>query len=76
MDVSAFKDFHIIGEHSIGFRFDAFNALNIASYGNPNSQVDATRQDSNQKTVNAFGYDVQATRSTARNMQFSMHYRF
>jgi hypothetical protein len=76
MDVSAFKDFRIIGEHSVGFRFDAFNALNIASYGNPNSQFDATRQDSNNNTVPAFGYNVQPTRSTARNMQFSMHYRF
>lgn len=76
VDFSAFKDFRVIGEHSLGFRFDVFNALNIASYGNPNSQFDATRQDSNNNTVSAFGYNVQPTRSTARNMQFSMHYRF
>jgi hypothetical protein len=76
MDVSAFKDFRVIGEHSVGFRFDAFNALNIASYGNPSSTFDGTRQDSNGNTVSSFGYDVQATRSTARNMQFSLHYRF
>jgi len=75
-DFSAFKDFRVIGEHSLGFRFDVFNAFNIASYGNPNSQFDATRQDSNNNTVSAFGYNVQPTRSTARNLQFSMHYRF
>jgi len=76
MDISAFKDFRVIGEHSIGFRFDAFNALNIASYGNPSTTFDGTRQDSNGNTVSSFGYDVQGTRSTARNMQFSLHYRF
>jgi hypothetical protein len=76
VDFSAFKDFRIIEGHSIGFRYDAFNALNIASYGNPNSQFDATRQDTNGNTVNAFGYNIQNTRSTARNMQFSLHYRF
>jgi hypothetical protein len=76
MDVSAFKDFHIFGEHSVGFRFDAFNALNIASYGNPDSTFDDTRVDSNKNTVNKFGYNIQGTRSTARNMQFSAHYRF
>jgi hypothetical protein len=76
MDISAFKDFHVIGEHSVGFRFDAFNALNIASYGNPSSTFDGTRQDSNGNTVSSFGYDVEPTRSTARNMQFSLHYRF
>jgi hypothetical protein len=76
VDFSAFKDFHITESHSVGFRFDTFNALNIVSYGNPNSQFDATTQDSSGNTVSAFGYDIQPTRSTARNMQFSMHYRF
>jgi hypothetical protein len=35
--MSAFKDFRIFGEHSVGFRFDAFNAFNIVSYGNPDT---------------------------------------
>jgi hypothetical protein len=76
VDFSAFKDFHVVGEHTLGFRFDAFNALNIASYGNPTSQFDGTRQDANGNTVSSFGYDIQPTRSTARNLQFSAHYRF
>ena len=35
MDLSAFKDVHIWREQTVGFRFDAFNAFNIVSYGNP-----------------------------------------
>jgi hypothetical protein len=35
VDASAFKDFHTWHEQSLGFRFDAFNAMNIVSYGNP-----------------------------------------
>jgi len=33
IDMSAFKDFHVVREKTVGFRFDAFNAFNIASYG-------------------------------------------
>ncbi len=39
VDMSAFKDFHTFREQTFGFRFDAFNALNIASYGNPDTGV-------------------------------------
>jgi hypothetical protein len=67
VDMSAFKDFHIIREQTLGFRFDAFNSLNIASYGNPDTNItDAT-----------FG-DVanQGVRSVERHLQFSANYRF
>ncbi|MGC2163550.1 MAG: carboxypeptidase regulatory-like domain-containing protein [Silvibacterium sp.] len=67
VDMSAFKDFHVIREQTVGFRFDAFNALNIVSYGNPDNGItDAT-----------FG-DVanQGVRSVERHLQFSANYRF
>ena len=39
MDMSAFKDFDIVREQTVGFRFDAFNAFNIVSYGNPDTGI-------------------------------------
>jgi hypothetical protein len=67
-DLSAFKDFHLFGEHSVGFRFDAFNALNIVSYGNPDIGINDT----------SFGQIAQqnSIRSNSRTLQFSAHYRF
>jgi hypothetical protein len=67
VDMSAFKDFHIIGEHTLGFRFDAFNAFNIVSYGNPDTGI----TDSNFGNVS-----LQGTRSTERHLQFSARYSF
>jgi len=65
VDMSAFKDFYIVREQTIGFRFDAFNALNIASYGNPDTNItDAT-----------FG-NISNVRSVERHLQFSANYRF
>jgi len=66
-DFSAFKDFHTIKEQTIGFRFDAFNAFNIVSYGNPDTGItDAT-----------FGnVSLQGPRSTERHLQFALHYNF
>lgn len=68
VDMSAFKDFHLFGEHSIGFRFDAFNAFNIVSYSNPGTGVENS----------SFGQIAQqdAIRSTERHLQFSAHYTF
>ena len=67
VDMSAFKDFRIVGEHYLGFRFDAFNAFNITSYGNPDMSLGAT-----------FGYIAQENniRSVERHLQFSAHYNF
>jgi len=66
-DLSAFKDFHTYKEQVIGFRFDAFNAFNIVSYGNPDTGI----------TDSTFGnVSLQNPRSTERHLQFSLHYNF
>ncbi len=67
VDMSAFKDFHITESQSVGFRFDAFNAFNIVSYGNPDTGI----SDSNFGNVS-----LQGTRSTERHLQFSAKYTF
>ncbi|GGA57746.1 hypothetical protein GCM10011507_06370 [Edaphobacter acidisoli] len=66
--ISAMKDFHTYREQVIGFRFDAFNAFNIVSYGNPDTGINDT----------SFGQIAQqnSIRSTERHLQFSAHYRF
>jgi hypothetical protein len=66
-DLSAFKDFHIAEKQLVGFRFDAFNAFNIVSYGNPDTGI----QDTNFGNVS-----LQGPRSTERHLQFSAHYDF
>ena len=67
VDMSAFKDFHIFREQSFGVRFDAFNAFNIVSYGNPDTNVDSS----------TFGnVSSQGVRSQERRLQFSANYRF
>jgi hypothetical protein len=68
VDMSAFKDFHIVGEHTVGFRFDAFNAFNIVSYGNPDSGI-------NDSGFGQIGQQ-ESIRSTERHLQFSAHYNF
>jgi hypothetical protein len=67
LDLSAFKDFSITEKHIIGFRFDAFNAFNIVSYGNPDIGI----TDSNFGNVS-----LQGTRSVERHLQFSARYHF
>jgi hypothetical protein len=65
VDLSAMKTFHITESHTLELRGDAFNALNIASYGAPNSVVYSP------------GYgSITNTNSSQRIMQISMHYRF
>ncbi len=68
VDISAFKDFHIIGEHTFEFRFDAFNVFNIVSYGNPDTGI----------TNSTFGEIASqgSIRSTERHLQFSARYTF
>jgi Carboxypeptidase regulatory-like domain len=66
-DLSMAKDFYTYHEQSIGFRFDAFNAFNIASYGNPDTGV----TDSNFGNVSD-----QGVRSVERHLQFSASYNF
>ncbi len=64
-DFSAFKDFRIAESHTVGFRADAFNALNIASYSNPDNTV----------TDSSFGL-ITNTRSLPRILQLDLHYTF
>ena len=68
-DMSMFKDFHVLREHTVGFRFDAFNAFNIASYGNPNVGI----TDSSFGNISNQGGP---TRSVERHLQLSANYRF
>jgi hypothetical protein len=70
VDMSAFKDFHVVREQTVGFRFDAFNAFNIASYGNPDTGI----ADSNFGNISNSG--TSAVRSVERHLQFSANYRF
>jgi len=70
VDMSASKNFHIIREQTLGFRFDAFNAFNIASYGNPDIGI----TDSNFGNISNQGGG--AVRSVERHLQFSANYRF
>jgi hypothetical protein len=68
VDMSAFKDFHTFREQTLGFRFDAFNALNIVSYGNPDTNISDTTfgQIASQNSI----------RSVERHLQFSAKYSF
>ncbi len=65
IDLSAFKDFRTFREQSLGFRFDAFNAFNITSLGNPDTNV----------SNSTFGL-INNTRSVERHLQFSANYKF
>ena len=66
VDTSFFKDFHVWRENQVlGFRADFFNIFNIASYGNPDNNV-------NDGTFGLINY----TRSPARSVQLSLHYAF
>jgi hypothetical protein len=67
VDMSAFKDFHLFENHTVGFRFDAFNAFNIVSYGNPDTGIGDT---------NYGNVSLQGTRSVERHLQFSAKYSF
>jgi hypothetical protein len=69
LDSSMFKDFHITERQAVGFRFDAFNVFNIASYGNPDIGI----------TDSAFGNisdQNPAVRSQERRLQFALRYSF
>lgn len=69
VDSSIFKDFHITEGQAVGFRADAFNVFNIASYGNPDSGV----TDSQFGNISNQG---SPTRSLERRLQLSLHYTF
>jgi len=68
VDASIFKSFTVFREQALEFRFDAFNAFNIVSYGNPDTTLtDATfGQIASQNSI----------RSQERRFQFSGKYSF
>ena len=70
VDMSAFKSVALFEGQAIEFRFDAFNALNIASYGNPDTNI----------TDTTFGQiasqGTNAVRSQERHLQFALKYTF
>lgn len=59
------KSFTVFRENRINFRGDFFNALNIASYGNPDNNITDTN----------FG-QITTTRSTERHIQLELKYAF
>jgi len=65
VDLSLFKDFSVWHEQVVGFRVDFFNAFNIASYGNPDNNINDS----------SFGL-ISNTRSPARSIQLGLHYQF
>jgi hypothetical protein len=77
IDASAFKEFRIIKEQSLGFRFDAFNVFNIASYGNPDTNITDPNfgNISNQGAISIGGGSA-AVRSVERHLQVSARYTF
>jgi hypothetical protein len=76
VDASVFKDFHIVREQTLGFRFDAFNVLNLVSYGSPDTGITDTNF-GNISNQGAQSYQGQgAVRSTERHLQFSARYNF
>lgn len=68
VDLSAFKTFKVTEAQSLELRGDAFNALNMASYGPPDQLLEAAGW-------GALG-QITYTNSSQRIMQVSMHYRF
>lgn len=74
VDLSAMKIFHITERHTLELRGDAFNALNIVSYGAPDSWLG----DYNPNATNGHGLfgTISSSNSSQRIMQISMHYRF
>lgn len=68
VDLSAFKTFKVAEGQSLELRGDAFNALNMASYGPPDQLLEAAGW-------GALG-QITYTNSSQRILQVSMHYRF
>jgi hypothetical protein len=66
-DLSLSKGFRIVENESLKVRVDAFNAFNIASYGNPSSRISGT--------ATSFGV-ISGTESAPRQLQLSLVYQF
>jgi Carboxypeptidase regulatory-like domain/TonB dependent receptor len=76
VDLSMFKDFHIWEQQVLGFRADFFNAFNIASYTNPDNNLNDWQPSIGGNTnIHGFG-QITNVRSPNRQIQLSLHYSF
>jgi hypothetical protein len=66
-DFSLSKAFQIVESQTLKARIDAFNALNIASYGNPTTRIGGNAA--------SFGV-IGGTISAPRQLQLSLVYQF
>ena len=64
-DFSAHKDFRIAEQHTVQFRFEAFNFPNHPNWGNPERNL----------TSPSFG-QIRTTRTNMREMQVALKYMF
>ena len=66
MDLSLFKSFRIVEGQSLQFRADAFNGFNLATYGNPDTNV----------ADSGFGVINSSRLNNPRTMQLTLSYHF
>jgi hypothetical protein len=64
-DFSTHKDFRIAENHTVQFRFEAFNLPNHPNWGNPDANRSST----------SFG-KIRSTRTNMRELQFALKYLF
>lgn len=67
VDSSLFKDFDITEGQQLGFRLDAFNVLNVANYGAPDSGIT--------DLTTPFGL-INSVRNQERRLQLALTYKF
>ena len=65
LDFSAHKDFRIVENHTVQFRFEAFNFANHPNWGDPDRF----------RTSTGFG-QIRSTRTNMREMQVALKYMF
>ena len=65
IDSSLFKDFHLSERQAVGFRADAYNVMNLVSYGNPNGSVNSANLG-----------QITSSRNGPRTIEFNAHYSF
>ena len=65
VDLSLFKAFRTVGDQSIKFRIDAYNAFNLVSYAAPNSRTGSSQ----------YG-QILASANNPRQLQISAVYTF
>ena len=72
IDMSLFKDFHIIRESSLQFRADVFNLLNTPAYGGPNNTSISSNGGQINGNLRSFGSNTPGSRF----FQFALKYHY